>query len=117
MHTLWTVTWRSGSGRLTVGSRRLPGPPAGPAPGVSALEVPDGRNDLVRCPRPDRVLVHQCRAAGVSRVPRRIQRPDPPGLRAGPAPVPLSKRSAPVTPDRVFTVRTHGMPGRPGGSR
>jgi len=49
--------------------------------------VPDGYYDPVRCARPDRAGVHEYGAAGARRVPGRVQRPDPPGLRAGPAPV------------------------------
>ena len=50
-------------------------------------EVPDGHHNPVGCPRPRRARLHQYGTAGISRVPRRLQRPDPPGLRAGPAAV------------------------------
>ena len=40
--------------------------------------------------------VHQHRAAGVSRIPGRLQRPDPAGLRAGPAPVRVLVPAAPA---------------------
>ena len=40
-------------------------------------EVPHGHHDPVRRPRPGRAGVHQHRAAGLSRVPGRLHRPDP----------------------------------------
>ena len=79
------VTWRDGPGRLTVGFSSFAGGLSWPSFGVSACtpEVPDGHHDPVRCSRPGRARVHQHGTAGISRVPRWLQRAHPPGLRAG----------------------------------
>jgi hypothetical protein len=50
-------------------------------------EMPDGHHNLIRCPDSGDAGVQQHRKAGVSRVPGWPQRPDPPGLPAGLAPV------------------------------
>jgi hypothetical protein len=61
-----------------VGSGRGSGASAGPASGLSPSPGGShGHHDPVRCTRPRRAGLHQYRAPGVSRVPGRLQRPDP----------------------------------------
>ena len=97
------VTWCDGGGCLTVGFSLFAGASAGPASGSQpeSPEVPDGHHDPVRRPRPRHAGVHQHRAAGVSRIPGRVQRPDPAGLRAGPAPV---RQLVPAAPAAACSV-------------
>src|SRR6266851_3974750 len=92
------VTWCDGPGRLTV--LVICWGLSWPSFGVSARtpEVPYGHHDPIRCPRPGRACLHQHRTAGISRVPRRVQRPDPPGLRAGLAAVRQLVPAAPAPP-------------------
>jgi hypothetical protein len=84
MRSCWnlTVTWRDRCSLLTMGSSLSAGAAAGPAPGSQpeTPEVPDAHHDSVRCARPGGACVHEYRAAGVGRIPRGIQRPDPRGV-------------------------------------
>jgi hypothetical protein len=87
------VTWRNcrfgHKLRSTFVCWALAGPASGSQPD---REVPDAHHDPSAAPRPGSAGVHEYRAAGVGRIPRGIQRPDPsprrfivPGQGAGPA--------------------------------
>jgi hypothetical protein len=76
-----------------------------------------GHHDLVRCPCPGDAGVQQHRAAGVSRVPGRVQRPDPPGLRVGPASVRQLVPTAPAAPVRRPPRRHRVLRTGPGNPR
>jgi len=113
---------------------------AGPASGSQPdREVPGAHHDPVRCLRPGSAGVHEYRAAGVGRIPRGIQRPDPsprrfivPGQGAGPAIAQVNDCGSPTArlPTRTISpgpsggagcpvavaVRVHRRPGPPSGS-
>src|ERR1039458_141812 len=115
------VAWCDGSGRLTRGVLVICWGLGWPSFGVSARtpEVPHGHHDPIRCSRPGRARVHEHGTAGISWVPRRLQRAHPPGLRTGLAAVRglVPAASAPPVPGpprghRVLRPRS-GSP-RPG---
>src|SRR5258708_33597589 len=89
MDALWKVTWCSGSGRLTVGSRRLLGPrlaqPQGSQlkPWRCLMATTTSSAALV----PTASLFTDAERLALAGFLAGYKRPDPPGLRAGPAPV------------------------------
>ena len=83
------VTWRDRPTRPTFGFRSIAGAlrlaqPPGSQPG---REVPDDHCHPIHRARHDPARLHRPRTARPRRVPGRVPRPDPRGVRAGPAPV------------------------------
>ena len=118
------VASRNWAGRLTVGFRLTAGAGTGPASrSQPGREVPDDHCHPIHRARHDPARLHRCRAVRPRRVPGRVPRPDPRGLRPGPAPVrqlvpqparwPCSPSAAPTSRASPATWKPGAGPGPP----